>query len=499
MKSAPLTQDLPVSAVSESISAKPVRLASLDIFRGMTIAGMLLVNNPGHGGVYSPLEHSAWNGWTPTDLVFPFFIFIMGVAIPFSFAKRSLNSSRREQFFHVIARSLSLFLLGEFGYAIPYFPYPAPAGHELVRYIFAYAFLLIGFVVLLYPWKSKRISILVPIITAISFVGVLLGLHFYNQHMVNAGLVTPGFDFGGGLLTPWHLRTPGVLQRIGLCYAAAGSLTLWVCFRNAEIRFAGWKTIAATALVLIVGYAMVMRTVSHPSLVRPGQTVTGNLDREDNLARYVDEKLLGTNEHPAGWGVHSYTSYPDPEGILSTFPAIATALLGVLAGLWLRTRRPAAERCAGMLAFGVLACVLAGFLESWLMPVNKQIWSSSYVVLCAGFGLLGLGAYFYLNDVLCIRKIFLPFTWYGMNAITAFVLAGIFARAGGMIRWTDAADPDRVISLHGFLADHAAALGRQIPFGDPHKNGSLVYSIGFIIVIGLIMWVLYRMRVFLKV
>jgi len=486
-------------------TAKPARLASLDIFRGMTIAGMLLVNNMGDPK-YDPLEHAHWNGWTPTDLVFPFFCFIMGVAIPFSFAKRAANESKGYLFRHVMARGLSLFLLGEFGYSLPYWPYPAPTGLHLARYLFAYAFLLAGFVALLYPWRSKRAAVVVPWIAAGAFAAVLIGLQLFNRHLIASGVVPGDFSFGMGMLTPDHLRIPGVLQRLGVCYAAAASLALVFCgpsqnsAPNTQHSSSGWKPIAAIVFVILAGYAATMLTVSYPSLSKPGTMIHGSLERNDNLARYVDETVLGSQAHPVSWGVHTYSSYPDPEGILSTIPAIGTALLGVLAGLWLRSSRSSAQRCAGLMAFGVIACILASFLDSMLMPINKNLWSSSYVVMCAGLSLLGLGAYFYLVDVLNFRKIFLPFTWYGMNAITAFVLAGIVPRITNAIRWTaPESSKSPYITLHYFWSSHVSEWGRMITFGDPAKNGSLAYAASFVLVFWVIVAILYRLKIFLKV
>jgi predicted acyltransferase len=485
-------------------TAKPARLASLDIFRGMTIAGMLLVNNMG-GPKYDPFEHASWNGWTPTDLVFPFFAFIMGVAIPFSFAKRGGTDSRKDLFLHAWSRGLALFLLGEFGYALPYLPYPSPTGIHLARHLFAYLFLFAGFVVLLYPWKSKRVSLLVPPVTAVVFLLTLFGIHFFNQYLIDNGTVPDSYAFGGGLLTPTRLRIPGVLQRLGVCYAVAASLTLLFNARPTARESTpsspsrGWKPLAAVAFLILAGYAAVMLTVPYPSLTQPGTTVHGRLDHDENLARYVDETLLGSKAHPLSWGTHTYSAYPDPEGILSTLPAIGTTLLGVLAGLWLRTARPLAEKCAGLFAFGVIACILASYLDFALMPINKQLWSSSYVVMCAGLALLGLGTYFYLVDVLNYRRLFAPFTWYGMNAITAFVLAGIVPRITSMIRWPNPDEPGKVITLGATWSKNANALGRHITLGDPAKNGSLTYALSFVLVFLVIMWALHKMRIYLKV
>jgi predicted acyltransferase len=453
---------------------KNFRLFSLDIFRGITIAAMLLVNNPGPGGTYWPLEHADWNGWTPTDMIFPFFIFIMGVAIPFSMAKRRATESRRSLFLHVLARGVSLFLLGEFGYSIPTMPREAPVPILTLVRVSACLFLGIGFILLLYPWKSKKRSLWIPPLVAIAYLAVLFAIHFFNRYLLNNGAVPADYSFGTGIFNPDHLRIPGVLQRIAICYTVAGSLAL----------LEDWRGIVLAAIFFLSVYSALMLGVSYPSLIEPGQMVHGRLDREDNLARYVDVNVFGP---------HNYHSYPDPEGLLSTLPAISTGLLGLLSGMWLISPRPATRRCAGLCISGVLCVGLGEILNHVLMPINKQIWTPSYVFFAAGLALLGLSVLFYISDILLVRRPFKPFVWYGMNAITAFVLAGIVARVLSVIQ----VSPDQ--SLGGFLTTHIAHAGRQITLGDPMKNGSLAFALCFVLFFGVIMGILYRCRIFLKV
>jgi predicted acyltransferase len=453
---------------------KAARLFSLDIFRGITLAAMLLVNNPGPGGSYWPLEHAEWNGWTPTDMVFPFFVFIMGVAIPFSMAKRRVTESRRTLFLHVLARGISLFLLGEFCYSMPGMPRAAPVPILSLVRVSACVLLGIGFILLLFPWKSKALSLLIPPIVAIAYLVVLFSIHFFNRYLLNNGAVPADYSFGTGLLNPDHLRIPGVLQRIAVCYTVAGSLAL----------LEDWRGISLAAIFFLSVYTALMLGVSYPSLIEPGQMVHGRLDKEDNLARYVDVNVFGP---------HNYHSYPDPEGLLSTLPAISTGLLGLLAGMWLKSARPATIRCAGICIAGVLCVLLGEILNHVLMPINKQIWTPSYVIFAAGLALLGLSALFFLCDILLIRRPFTPFVWYGMNAITAFVLSGIVARLLSLIQ----INPTQ--SLGGFISTHIAHFGQQITLGDPMKNGSLAFALAFVVFFGVMMAILYRFRIFLKV
>lgn len=470
--------------------AKPVsaRLASLDFFRGLTVAGMLLVNNPGPGGTYAPLEHAsespAWHGWTPTDLVFPFFLFIMGVAIPFSFAKRSATDSKGELFLHILARGVSLFLLGDFLYGLPRIPPTLPPGHPAlvaVR-IFVYAFLLSGFILLLWPWKNKKISIAMPFIYLVAFVAAWQAIHYINASELATGTVAAK-DLGGGLLNPDRLRIPGVLQRIGACYVGAASLALF--FR--------WRGLVTAAVALLGLYMFLMVAVPYPSLEHAGETVRNLWNKGDNFARYVDLAVFTSAK-----GNHVYGEYPDPEGLVSTLPAIVTAILGVLTGLWLRSERPLSDRCASMMALGVIG-VLSGYALSAVgIPINKPLWTPSYTLLCAGLAMLGLGAFFWLTDIQLVRKPFFLFKWYGMNAIAAFVLAGIVARVNGMIRWP--AGENKMVSLGQFWSEHVSALGRQVTFvGDPKHNGSLAYALSFVLVIGIFMAIMYRLKIFLKV
>lgn len=459
------------------------RLASLDLFRGLTIAGMLLVNNPGPGGTYAPLGHASesgmWFGWTPTDLVFPFFVFIMGVAIPFSFAKRKATDSKGELFLHIVARGIALFLLGDMLYALPRTPPALPGGFEWLGWVrvYVYAFLIVGFLLLLYPWKSKRISIGVPFVVLAGFVGSWWAIHFMDLRAVGQGFDAK--DFGGGLLNPDHLRIPGVLQRIGAVYLVAASLGLVLRWRGLVVA---WVALIAVYLVLMVG-------VSYPSIEHPGTMVRNLWGEGDNFARYVDVSVFGH---------HVYNSYPDPEGLISTLPAIGTAILGILCGLWLRTERELSERCAGMMAFGVMGVIGGYALSASGIPINKPLWTPSYVVLCAGLAMLGLGAFFYVADVKMIRKPFFLLKWYGMNAITAFVMAGIVARVNGMIRWQG--EDGKMMSLGAYWSEHVSAWGRQVTFvGIPSHNGSLAFALSFVAVVGVVMGVMYGMKIFLKV
>ncbi|MEM7627846.1 MAG: DUF5009 domain-containing protein [Planctomycetota bacterium] len=306
---------------------KPARLLSLDAFRGLTIAAMLLVNNPGSWAhVYAPLRHAEWHGWTPTDLIFPFFLFIVGAAMAFSMGKYTGAGARR------------------------------------------------GAVV----WRVAR------------RVALLIGL----------GLLLNGFpmyELGG-------LRWPGVLQRIGLVYLLASIVVLWLPVR-AQVGLGA---------VVLAGYLATLTFV-------PVEGVAPAMEATRNLPRAIDLAVIG-EEHV--WG----GSPTDPEGLLSTLPATVTCLLGYWAGLLIRARR---DRPAGLLVrlslLGV-ALTAAGLLGGVVHPINKPLWTSSYVLLTGGLAMVCLAGLYWLIDVRGWRRLGTPAAWMGVNAILAFVGSGLLAR-----------------------------------------------------------------------
>jgi predicted acyltransferase len=504
---APAIIAMPAIEVPAPAPAKAARLASLDIFRGITIAAMLLVNNPGLGTAYSPLEHAEWNGWTPTDFIFPFFLFIVGVAIPFSQSKRaSTGASTGELLGGIWIRALSLIMLGLLLQGTPFRevdPLPAapPASSTAARSLsstapaptpeFAllrilrvttYIFLGCGFIALLYPWKS-RLAWILPLMVAMIFVLLAVAIHLANRNALANGL-PHSFSFGNGLFTPWKLRIPGVLQRIGICYGVAASIAL----------LAGWRTVLGAAVILMALYSgLMLKAPYHDHAV-------GSLTHNDNLARRIDEDVFRS---------HNYGSYPDPEGLLSSLPAIASVLLGVLVGYWLRSNRSPAEKCAGLLAMGVIVAIFGKCLDLWLMPINKQIWTPSFTVFTAGMGMLGLGTVFWFADVRGRRRWALPFTIYGMNAIAAFVFSGILVRIAQIIKVTGPDGVEKMSAMQWFrtyvtdavqrFSDAIVQLGPHAPVIATPNNLSLAYALSFVLIIFLLMALMYVCRVFIKV
>jgi predicted acyltransferase len=379
---------LDLSAQDERAMTPAARLVSLDAFRGLTIAAMVLVNNPGSWAhVYPPLAHAEWHGWTPTDLIFPFFLYIVGVAMVFSFAVRAARGVSRAQLLrHTLRRSAILILLGWLLAGIPYF----------------------------------RLE---------------------------------------------TMRIPGVLQRIGLCYFFASSVFLFLSKRG---RIAG-------VTLLLLGYWALMMRVPVPGFG------TGRLDPEGNLAAFIDRALMAGHLWKPKW---------DPEGLLSTLPAIATTLLGTFAGEWLRSRRSPQHITAGLLFAGSAGAVVGLAWGQWF-PINKNLWTSSYVLLTAGLAAQFLAACYWLIDVRGWRRWAEPFVVYGMNAITVFFFSGLMAKMMGIFK---AALPDgRVVSAHAWIF-------RQwfLPLADP-LNASLLFAVSYVLFWLAMMWALYRARLFIKI
>ncbi len=371
-------------------SATTPRLLSLDIARGMTMAFMIMVNNNG-AHAWAPFQHSVWNGWTPTDLVFPGFLFVVGVSIVLSFGKHMERGvSKGRMAISILRRTGILILLGLVVNGYPHF-----------------------------PWGTLR---------------------FY-----------------------------GVLQRIALCYCCAALFYLWR-------RDASSKIIAIA--VLLAGYWALMRFVPVPGAGVPGKDIPF-LDPTRNLAAWLDRRIFPGR---------LFEGVRDPEGFLSTLPAIATTLLGLLAGLWMRTERPRRQIALGLLAAGVVLIFLGQFW-SLSFPLNKKLWTSSYVLFSGGTSALLLGGLYWMIDVKGWRKAWTqPWIVFGTNAIFAYMLSELLAST----LW--------IMALHHHTEMLWTWIYRPI-FAPIHPVGlgSLLYSIAFTIVCWLATYTLWRRKIFLKI
>ncbi len=458
-----------LSALPALTPTPPQRLISLDAFRGITIAGMILVNNPGSWKyVYGPLEHAPWNGWTPTDLVFPFFLFIVGVAMTFSFSSRLEQGTRRVTLVAQVARrSAILILLGLImtGYPDPVLVPPgtnAPAAtmfsFPALRDIGPYVLFLAGLVLLFLDQPVLRFRPLTPATIRKAIAGALLvgAVVYFALDWHHFGTVTAP-KFGT------QLRVPGILQRIGLCYFFASLVVMWCD---------AWGRAAIGALLLIGYWALV--TYVHP----PAGYDAPVKDLAGLLHDWVDTRLLG---------MHIYSERPDPEGLLSTLPAIATVLAGVLTGQWLRSPRDKTDKLIGLFVAANIVLVL-GLWVSWVFPLNKKIWTSSYVLATAGVALNFLALCYWLIDIKGHRKWAWPFVVFGSNAIVVYVAASMTAKILVLVQVAGGQT-----TAKGWLYEHVCA-----SWAGP-LNGSLVYPILLNLFWLIPMYVLYRLKIFVKI
>jgi predicted acyltransferase len=396
------------------------RLASLDAFRGFAIAGMVLVNNPGDWShLYSQLAHAKWNGWTFTDWIFPFFLFIVGVSMTLSTGRRLALGDRRAAVLCSLARrALVIFMVG---------------------------------------------------------------------FMLN---LIPHFNWGA-------VRIPGVLQRIALCTLLAAPLVLWC----------GWRGQVTALLTLLAGYSLAMLLIPVPG--PDGVVAAGLLEPGRDTGAWLDRALLSGHL----W-VQSKTW--DPEGLLSTLPAVGTVLFGVLTGHVLAWHADAAHKTVWMLLAGLALLWLGAILEAVLMPINKALWTPSYAVFMAGWALLVFGAFFWLMDATpqarvraAAARLFQPLVIYGMNALFIFALSGFVAKMMGFIKipaaLAEAAGAAGLTGSAGAAAQAAASVSLKAWLYAPLKalplapvEASLLWALLFNAVMFMVAWALWKKRWFIK-
>lgn len=371
-------------------SSKP-RLLSLDVFRGLTVAAMTLVNNPGSWGhIYPPLEHAEWNGATPTDLIFPFFLFIVGVSIVYSMESRKQDPNQHKKlFWNVVRRGVILFVLG-----------------------------------------------------------LILNLF-------------PTFQFQ-------TVRIPGVLQRIAVVYLITGLLYL---YQNK-------KTLSVIFWVILIGYFLVMTFVPVPGVGY------ANLNPETNLGAWIDRSIL-TEAH-----LWKSSRTWDPEGILTDIPSVATCIFGVLIGSFLKRKdQNEAQKVSWLFSVGVLATI-AGLVVDLFFPINKALWTSSYVLYAEGLATIALTLFYWLIDVQGYHRFTKFFVVFGVNPITVFFLSGIIPRIMSRI----------IIPLHGKPIDSKTYLYETFftPYFSP-INASLAGGLTYVLIWFVILWLMYRKNIIIKV
>ncbi len=383
-----------------SITNNAERLVSLDAFRGFTIAGMVLVNNPGDwSNLYSQLAHAKWHGWTFTDWIFPFFLFICGVSMVLALSRKK-SASKPALVLDLWRRSAIIFLIG-------------------------------------------------------------LALNFI-----------PSFNFE-------TLRIPGVLQRIALCTAFSALIVLYFT----------WRQWCVWIAVLLTGYSLVMLNVPVPDA--NGIVVTGVLEPGRDVGAYLDRQLLSG---------HLWASAKtwDPEGLFSTLPALASMLLGALAGRWILSSHSSANKTVWMLISGLSFLWLGAILDVVLMPINKPLWTPSYCIFMNGWALIIFGITYWFIDAndsaawrMRARKALLPFTIYGMNALFIFALSGLVAKLLANIKFTQA--NQSLLTLKTLLYAPMQALPINA------FNASLLFAIVFNLVMFVVAWFMWKRHWFVKV
>ncbi len=385
-------------SATPAITNPKTRLLSLDVFRGFTVAAMILVNNPGDWGhIYAPLKHAAWHGCTPTDLIFPFFLFIVGVSIAYALdSKKNEVKNHPQLIVTILKRSLVLFGLGLF---LALFPKVFTEPLEAIRTV----------------------------------------------------------------------RIPGVLQRIAVVFFVAALIFIKTSRKTQIVIFAG---------ILLV-YWLIMTFIPVPGVGY------ANLEPETNLGAWLDRSILTEN--------HLWKSSRtwDPEGILSTLPAIATGLFGVLIGTWLKRKdREDSVKVSWMFSIGIIA-VMLGLIWDLFFPINKALWTSSYVLYSGGLATLGLALCYWIIDVQGYSRGTKAFVVYGVNAITVFFLSGLIPRILSMIK-IDLADGTSVTSKDWMYQTF------YTPYLSP-VNASLAGAVTFILIWLVILWVMYNKKIIIKV
>jgi predicted acyltransferase len=380
---------------SQGMVTKPSqRLVSLDVVRGITVAFMILVNNNGsERHAYWPLKHADWNGWTPTDLVFPIFLLLVGITIVFSTQSRlAKGEAKRVLLMHAFERAAILFALGILVHGFPDYP-----------------------------------------------------------------LAT--------------LRIYGVLQRIALCYLIATMLYLW------DRRV---LTLASLLAACLLGYWVLMRWVPVPGFGMPGRDIAF-LDKDANWVAVTDRLIFPGR---------LLDQTRDPLGLISTIPAVATCLLGILTGLWLRIEKRMMVKACGMMSGAIAGLALGSFWAIWF-PINKQLWTSSYVLFAAGWTLLVLAICYYTIE---IRKHdgawTYPWKAFGSNAIVTYVFSELLSTVLEIIHW---ASDGKTVDLKEWIFARIFAPIVNVQFG------SLLYSLSFVLVCFVPAFLLYRKQIFIKV
>lgn len=394
----PRVETSKVETSNKATPKKSGRLVSLDVFRGMTIIGMVIVNNPGTwSAIYPPLDHAEWNGWTPTDLIFPFFLFIVGISITLALGRRVEQGDAHKLTLKIIKRALVIYGCGLFLNLFPFLTFPASLS---------------------------------------------------------------------------TVRLTGVLQRIAVCYLITS--LIFISTR--------WRAQMIIAAALLVVYWLALTRIPTPEIG------AGVLTKEGSIASYIDRSLLGNHIWKGGDKIY------DPEGILSTLGALATTLAGVLTGHILRSRHQTLsspiEKVTAMFVAGA-CCIALGWTWNFWLPINKALWTSSYVLFTTGIALQLLALCYWFIDIKNYRRWTYPFVVFGVNALALFVLTGLVARL--LTTWKIPRADDKPGNAQTYIFDHIFT-----PMFTDARIASLAYAICFLLVFYGIMWFMYKKNIIIK-
>jgi predicted acyltransferase len=418
------------------------RLISLDVYRGFTIMMMTIVNNPGSwAAIYPPLKHAEWNGFTPTDLIFPSFIFMMGTAIPFAIHK-NLESAIINK---IMVRSLRLFCVGlflNFFNSIEFFGFIGiPLLIEKIIIILAVAYALLG------EFTQK-----IKLFLAFLILSILLFLAY------------------SGIPAYREVRIPGVLQRIAIVYFFTSLLYLKSTL----------KTQVLVAATLLVGYWGLMTLVPIPGI---GEA---NLEKGTNLAAYIDNLFLKNH-------MYSQSKTWDPEGILITLPAIASGIIGMLIGQLLNRPVSKIEIVKKIAVIG-LGLVIFGLIWSIKFPLNKSLWSSSFVLYTSGLATISFCMLYYIIEIAHYKKWTKLFLIWGVNPMIVFFFSGIIPRMLTMTKVDHPVLPGELLGFQSYFYNYGI-----VPYFENPKNASLFYALIYTIFWSIILWQFYKNKLFFKV
>lgn len=419
------------------------RLTSLDVFRGFTIMLMTIVNNPGSWeSIYPPLQHAEWNGCTLTDLVFPFFIFIMGTAVPFAMPNKILDGTT---FNKIVIRSLRIFCLGLF---LNYFSQIDFFGFEGIPLLFEKVIITLAVAYALLGNFRPKIKTLL----AFSILGILLFLAY------------------SGIPAYQDVRIPGVLQRIAIVYFFTSLLYL-----KSNIT----TQILVTA-TLLLGYWALMTLVPIPGFG------SANLEKGTNLAAFIDNLFLKNH-------MYSQTKTWDPEGFLSTLPAIATGIIGMYVGQQLNINISGKIKFKKIISIGFLLYFIGAF---WglIYPINKSLWSSSYVLYTAGLATISLSILYYIIDISGYIKWTKLFLIWGINPMIVFFFSGIIPLVMTMTKVNHPELPGEQLEFQSYFYNYGI-----VPLFENPKDASLTFAIIYATFWSMILWFFYKNKMYFKV